>query len=143
MPSTLGNARTDQDKWASSFRVRRAEIKAKGEIIPKTVSYMVMFDPARLLDLKSTPVTSTSTAADGSMTTTTTPTLSTAPAYGGSSILTGANTSILQDVQLTYMTDYADFSSRSIQDPGSAWKGSGSGLEAVLSGAGVDLAHVR
>jgi Phosphate-selective porin O and P len=110
----LGNARTDQDAWASSFRIRRAEIKAKGEIIPKTVSYMVMFDPARLLDLKTNSVNNvtTTTAADGTMTSTTTPvnTLGSAPAYGGSTILTGANTSILQDVQLTYMTDYADFS---------------------------------
>ena len=110
----LGTARTDQDAWASSFRIRRAEIKIKGEIIPKTVGYMVMFDPARLLDLKTTPVNNvtTTTAPDGTMTTTTTPvnTLSGAPAYSGSSILTGASTSILQDVQLTYMTDYADFS---------------------------------
>jgi Phosphate-selective porin O and P len=110
----LGNARTDSDAWASSFRIRRAEIKAKGEIIPKTVSYMVMFDPARLLDLKTASVNNvtTTTAADGTMTSTTTPvnTLGTAPAYGGSTILTGASTSILQDVQLTYMTECADFS---------------------------------
>jgi hypothetical protein len=71
---------------------------------------MVMFDPARLLDLKTTPVNNTTTAADGTMTTTPVNTLGTVGAQGGSSILTGANTSILQDVQLTYITDYADFS---------------------------------
>jgi hypothetical protein len=70
----------------------------------------VMFDPARLLDLKSTPVNNTTTAADGTMTTSSVNTLGTAPAYGRSSILTGASTSVLQDVQLTYMTDYADVS---------------------------------
>ena len=110
----LGNNRADNNAWATSFRIRRAEIKAKGEIIPKKFGYMVMFDPARLLDLKSTPVnnTTTTTAADGTMTSTTTavPTLGAVGAQGGSTILTGANTSILQDVQLTYMTDYADVS---------------------------------
>ena len=110
----LGNARTDKDAWASSFRVRRAEIKVKGDIIPKKFGYQVMFDPARLLDLKTNAVNNvtTTTAPDGTMTSTTTSvnTLGTAPAYGGSTMLTGANTSILQDVQLTYMTDYADIS---------------------------------
>jgi len=107
----LGNSRTADDEWASSFRVRRAEIRAKGEIIPKTVSYLVMFDPARLLDLKTADVSSTP---DSSGKTTTTKALVTAPPYSGvpayQAVLTGANTSILQDVQLTYMTDYADFS---------------------------------
>jgi hypothetical protein len=121
----LGNARTDKDAWASSFRIRRAEVKAKGEIIPKTVSYMVMFDPARLLDLKTTPVNNTTTAADGTMTTTPVNTLGTASAYGGSTILTGASTSILQDVQLTYMTDYADISVGQFKIPVSL-EGSGS-----------------
>ncbi len=113
----LGNARVENSKnsaddnaWASSFRIRRAEIKVKGEIIPKTVSYMVMFDPARLLDFKSTPVTTTGVDANGMPTSTTTNTVAPAGALGGSTILTGASTSILQDVQLTYITDYADFS---------------------------------
>jgi hypothetical protein len=116
----LGNARTDDNAWQSSFRIRRAEIKAKGEIIPKTVSYMVMFDPARLLDLQ--PVTTTTANPDG---TTKTDTQIKAPALGGSSILTGANTSILQDVQLTYMTDYADVSVGQFKIPVSL-EGSGS-----------------
>jgi hypothetical protein len=71
---------------------------------------MVMFDPARLLDFKSTPVTTTGTDAKGMPTSTTTNTVAPAGALGGSTMLTGANTSILQDVQLTYMTEYADFS---------------------------------
>jgi hypothetical protein len=56
--------------------------------------------------------TTTTTAADGTVTSTTTSvnTLGSAPAYGGSTILTGASTSVLQDVALTYMTEYADFS---------------------------------
>jgi len=105
----LGNNRTDDNAWATSFRIRRAEVKAKGEIIPKTVGYMVMFDPARLLDLQPATTTTSTTNADGTTTITSKTTVA-APAQGGSSILTGANTSILQDVQLTYMTDYADIS---------------------------------
>ena len=61
-------------------------------------------------NFKSTPVNNVTTAADGTMTTTSVNTLGTASAYGGSTMLTGASTSILQDVQLTYMTDYADIS---------------------------------
>jgi len=131
----LGNARTAQDEWGSSFRVRRAELKAKGELIPKKLGYQLMFDVARLLDLKSTPVNSTTTtmAADGSMTSTTTPvnTLGTASAYGGSTMLTGANTSILQDVQLTYMTEFADFSIGQFKIPVSL-EGSGSASKLYL-----------
>jgi len=125
----LGNNRTSDNAWATSFRIRRAEIKAKGEIIPKTVGYMVMFDPSRLLDLQTTPVNNTVTTTDatGMMTSTTTPvnTLSTVGAQGGSTILTGANTSVLQDVQLTYMTDYADVSIGQFKIPVSL-EGSGS-----------------
>jgi hypothetical protein len=131
----LGNARTDKDAWGSSFRVRRAEVKIKGEIIPKKFGYQVMFDPARLLDLKTTAVNNvtTTTAPDGTVTTTTTSvnTLGTAPAYGGSTMLTGASTSILQDVQLTYMTDYADFSIGQFKIPVSL-EGSGSASKLIF-----------
>ncbi len=131
MAEHLGNARADDNAWQSSFRIRRAEFKAKGEIIPKTVSYMVMFDAARLLDLKSTPVTTTGTDANGMPTSTTTNTLAPAGALGGSTILTGANTSILQDVQLTYITDYADFSIGQFKIPVSL-EGSGSAAKLIL-----------
>ena len=127
----LGNARTDKDAWGSSFRVRRAEMKFKGEIIPKKFGYQVMFDPSRLLDLKTTPVNNTTTAADGTMTTTPVNTLGTAPAYGGSTMLTGANTSILQDVQLTYMTDYADISIGQFKIPVS-YEGSNSASKLIF-----------
>lgn len=127
----LGNARTDKDAWGSSFRVRRAELKIKGEIIPKTFGYQLMFDAARLLDLKSNPVNNVTTAADGTMTTSTVNTLGTASAYGGSTMLTGASTSILQDVQLTYMTDYADVSIGQFKIPVS-YEGSGSASKLIF-----------
>jgi hypothetical protein len=87
-----------EDEWKSSFRVRRAEIKAKGEIVPKTFGYTVMFDVARLLDFTSTKtdVKDADGATVGSVSTAQPP--------------SGGNTSILQDVALTWMTDYADVS---------------------------------
>ena len=42
--------------WTTNFRIRRAEIKAKGEIIPKTFGWAFMVDAARLLDFQSTTV---------------------------------------------------------------------------------------
>ena len=120
----LGNNRTSDNAWATSFRIRRAEIKAKGEIIPKTVGYMVMFDPARLLDLQPATTSTSTTNADGTTTITSKTTVA-APAQGGSSILTGASTSVLQDVQLTYLTDYADVSIGQFKIPLSL-EGSGS-----------------
>lgn len=103
----IGNARTDDNAWQSSLRIRRAEIKAKGEIIPKTVGYAVMFDPARLLDFKSASADVKN--ADGE-TIGTVPVVGPPGAQNGSTVITGASSSILQDVQLTFMTDYADFS---------------------------------
>lgn len=41
---------SDRYDSAYSFRLRRAEISAKGDIIPGLVSYAVMFDPARVLE---------------------------------------------------------------------------------------------
>lgn len=38
------------DETATTFRVRRAEISAKGEIVPKLVAYAVMLDPAKVLE---------------------------------------------------------------------------------------------
>lgn len=103
----LGNARTDENAWQSGFRVRRAEIKAKGEIIPKTVGYQVMLDPARLLDFRSSSLNVQD--ADG-MDIGSVSALQPPGALNGSTILSGGSSSILQDVELTYMTDYADVS---------------------------------
>jgi hypothetical protein len=76
-------------------------------------------------------VTTTTTDADGMTTSTTTTTLAPAGAQGGSTILTGANTSILQDVQLTYITDYADISIGQFKIPVSL-EGSGSASKLYL-----------
>jgi Phosphate-selective porin O and P len=82
-------------EWTSTFRVRRAEIRAKGEIVPKQLGYLVMFDVARLLDFQNKTV-SVGDGGTGSVSVAQPP--------------NGGNTSILQDVALTYMTDWADIS---------------------------------
>jgi Phosphate-selective porin O and P len=98
--SHLANDKTPNLSWTNTMRIRRAELKIKGEIIRKTFGYSVMFDPARLLDFsnKTVPVT-------GEMP---------APATSGSVTVAqppaGGSTSILQDVSLTYLNDYADVS---------------------------------
>ena len=100
--SHLVNDKTPNLSWTNTLRIRRAELKIKGEIIRKTFGYSVMFDPARLLDFsnKTLPVT-------GEMP---------APATAGSVSVSvaqppaGGSTSILQDLSLTYLNDYADVS---------------------------------
>jgi len=98
--SHLKNDATPGESWSSTLRIRRAELKIKGEIVKKTFGYTVMFDPSRLLDYsnKTIPVT-------GEM-----PAPSTAGSVSVAQPVTGGATSILQDVALTYMNDYADVS---------------------------------
>jgi hypothetical protein len=103
----LGTARTDENAWQSSFRIRRAEMKAKGELIPKTVGYAVMIDPARLLDFKSSSADVKDAMGNsvGSV-----GVLQPPGALGGSTILSGGSSSILQDVEVSFLSDYADVS---------------------------------
>jgi hypothetical protein len=76
--------------------VRRAEISAKGEIVPGRFGYAVMFDLARLLEFqnKSLPVA---------------PAVPMMPQTVTAKQPVGAS-SVLQDVFITYMTSYADVS---------------------------------
>jgi phosphate-selective porin O/P len=77
----------------NTFRLRRAEFRIKGEIVPKTVSYFLNFDVA-----KTTPFTAQTVNVGG----------------GGTGTVSvqqpGADRSVLQDVWITYITDYADVS---------------------------------
>src|SRR5262245_57146847 len=43
-------------EWLSQFRIRRAELSIKGDIVPEIVSYRVMIDPAKLLNFQKTDV---------------------------------------------------------------------------------------
>jgi hypothetical protein len=88
------------ESWTSGFRIRRAEIKAKGEIIPKTVGWAFMIDPARLLDFQNKTIEvedqEPAPTAPGSVTVAQPP--------------SGGSTSLLQDVAITFFSDYADVS---------------------------------
>jgi hypothetical protein len=76
---------------STTFRIRRAELKLKGEIVPKVLAFNVMIDPARALDVNK----STLTTSDGA---------TVSVANQGSAV------SILGDFFITVMSDYADVS---------------------------------
>jgi hypothetical protein len=82
----------------AGFRLRRAELRVKGEIVPKLFSFNVMIDPSRALefDTKKVPVA----APDA-----TTPSPGTVTIAQPNGVAT-----ILQDVILTFISDYADVS---------------------------------
>jgi len=74
----------------TTLRIRRAELRVKGEIIPKVFGFNVMIDPARVLD------NNRSTVNVGG---------------GGTGTVTVNNqgtVTILQDYMVSFMTDYAD-----------------------------------
>lgn len=90
-----------QDTTQTTFQMRRAELRAKGEIIPERVLYLLVIDPAKTLkfgtktvsvDNQNPPPTDPSTLE--------TVGVPTPP----------SDTSILQDVAVTLLTDYADVS---------------------------------
>jgi hypothetical protein len=74
----------------TTFRVRRAELKLKGELIPKLLAFNVMFDPARALDNNK----QTLTTSDGATV----------------SVNNQGSVGILGDFFITIMSDYADVS---------------------------------
>ena len=74
----------------TTARIRRAELKIKGEIIPKLLGFNVMIDPARALDNNK----STLTTSDGATV----------------SVNNQGAVSILGDFVLTAMSEYADVS---------------------------------
>ena len=91
------DALNNQD-WDTTFRVRRAELRIKGEIIPKFMSYNVMIDPAKLLEFVNADV-----PVQGQAPAPTTPGTVSVPQRA-------RDASILQDFYITFMSDYADVS---------------------------------
>jgi hypothetical protein len=82
---------TTPTAYANQFRVRRAEIIAKGEILPGMFAYQVMLDPAKVRE----PVNATLTTAAGDTVVV--------------RQLPGA-ASVFQDFFVTYLSPYADVS---------------------------------
>ena len=77
----------------TTLRLRRAELRIKGEVIPKLLGFNVMIDPARVLESNKTPVNVTSS--DGTT-------------VGTVAINNQGTITILQDFGITLMSDYAD-----------------------------------
>jgi phosphate-selective porin len=103
----------DGARTTSTFRLRRAEIHAKGEIIPGLVSYAVMIDPARAPEFGSVTV-----PVDNQD-------LSPAAGSDPESVKVKqppGNTSILQDVFVTFQSEYLDASIGQFKIPVS-WEG--------------------
>jgi len=89
------------DKTTNAFRLRRAEIHVKGQIIPDRVAYAVMIDPAKVLEAQNVEIP-------------TTPPITVKAPVG--------NISVLQDFYVTYLTPWADVSIGQFKIPVS-WEG--------------------
>jgi hypothetical protein len=87
------------DENTLTFRLRRAELKVKGDIVPKLVGYQLMLDPARALEVnqvKAAPASGTDAVAAAQPP---------VDAAGKFSPLT-----ILNDFFITFQSEYADVS---------------------------------
>ena len=92
-----------QDEWATTFRVRRAELKIKGEIVPDFIAYAVMIDPAKVLEFEDE-------------------TVPVDPAGSVEVEQPQSNVSVLQDAYITFITEYTDVSFGQMKNPLS-WEG--------------------
>ena len=92
---------------ANTFRIRRAELSVKGEIIPRTFGFGVMIDPARVNDGQAMSITIKDDAGKN---------------VGTGSVPTSSNFAILQDVYLTWLNDYAEVTLGQFKIPVS-WEG--------------------
>jgi hypothetical protein len=95
-----------------TFRARRAELKVKGEIVPDFIAYQIMLDPAKLLGSRdrTSPVQNQSP-----------------PPLPGEdpeevTISRDVSPTLLQDLFITFLSDYADVSLGQFKTPVS-WEG--------------------
>lgn len=96
----------------STFRLRRAEISVKGEILPKKVGIQIMIDPAKVRE--ATPTTLTDS--------------------GGDTVVVPAPTgalSILQDFYITFLSKNVDVSVGQFKIPVS-WEGYNSSAKIIM-----------
>lgn len=96
----------------STFRLRRAEISVKGEILPKKVAVQVMIDPAKVREATTTTLTDS----------------------GGDTVAVSApaaSLSILQDFYITFLSPYADVSVGQFKIPVS-WEGYNSSSKIIM-----------
>ncbi len=104
---------------STTLRIRRAELKASGTIVPDAVQYKVMFDPAKVLE-----PTETEVAVAGQEPAPTTP--------GTVTVAQPASDlSVLQDAQITFLSEWADVSVGQFKNPLS-WEGYNSSSKLLL-----------
>jgi hypothetical protein len=84
----------------TTFRLRRAEFRIKGELAPKLVSYVLMLDVAKIPAFTATPSNVNVVGPDGA-------TIGTVPVPQPT---LAADRSPLQDVAITFISEYADVS---------------------------------
>ncbi|HYO95079.1 MAG TPA: porin, partial [Polyangiaceae bacterium] len=114
----LDNDDADVPDTQTWFRIRRAELKMKGEIVPDLVAYQVMIDPAKTIFRSATVPVTPRTEGD--------------PSPGNVSVRQpGNDASILQDVYITFLSDYADVSIGEFKIPVSL-EGYGSSSRLIL-----------
>ncbi len=84
----------DAGTTTASFRIRRADFRLKGEIIPKLATFSVSIDPAKVFGLQTTSVLA-----------------GTVDAPTNTTVVSGVDVdhSVLQDFYLTLQSDYVDF----------------------------------
>jgi hypothetical protein len=85
------SVRAPADGTSLFFRLRRAELKVKGDIVPERIQYQLMLDGARVLEPNQVDVATPS---------------------GGTARVTSASSAfnILNDFYITFATDYVDVS---------------------------------
>jgi hypothetical protein len=111
-------ARQDEES-ATTFRLRRAEIRLKGEIIPKTIAFQLMIDPSRVLEFEDTTID-----VEGQDPPPATPGTVEVQQPDGA-------VSAMQDFYVTFLSDYADASIGQFKVPLS-WEGYNSASKIIM-----------
>jgi hypothetical protein len=111
--SSTGGDNSTTVSTLSTFRLRRAELSANGELIPKFLKYRMMFDPSRVRD---TLNKTTAVDAKGAAVVVSTP---------------ASALSALQDFFITFQSTYADVSIGQFKIPVS-WEGYNSSAKIIL-----------
>ncbi|MDX2052744.1 MAG: porin [Polyangiaceae bacterium] len=112
----------DNTKTSSSFRIRRAELKIKGTIIPDAVDYALMIDPAKTLKFGSQTVRVQNQEPAP---------MNAATPEQVSVLAAPTDTSILQDFYVTFISEYSDVTIGQFKIPLS-WEGYNSSSQLIL-----------
>jgi phosphate-selective porin O/P len=105
---TADVVKADPADTKNTFRIRRAEISVKGEILPRLLAYRVMIDPAKVLETQDVTVIQDDPATPADET------VKVKQAPGA--------ISVLQDVEITFLSEWADVSLGQFKIPVS-WEG--------------------